>query len=105
MDTYSAIVTAAVEAGKNAVVKIDGFKTEKNKTLPAGSGSGFIFSSDGYIFTNAHVVQQSEKLRVTLIDGRETDGTLIGKDADSDLAVIKIYENNLSVLKLGESND
>ncbi len=105
MDSYSTIVTAAVEAAKNAVVKIDGVKTEKNKTVPAGSGSGFIFSSDGYIFTNAHVVQPSEKLKVTLIDGRETDGIVIGKDADSDLAVVKIYEHNLSVSKLGESND
>lgn len=105
MDSYSSIVTAAVEAAKNAVVKIDGFKTEKNKTVPAGSGSGFIFSSDGYIFTNAHVVQQSEKLKVSLIDGRETEGIVIGKDADSDLAVLKIYEHNLSVSKLGESGD
>jgi S1-C subfamily serine protease len=105
MDSYSTIVTAAVEAAKNAVVKIDSFKTEKNKTVPAGSGSGFIFSSDGYIFTNAHVIQGAEKIKVALIDGRETEGVLIGKDADSDLAVLKIYEHNLSVSKLGESND
>jgi len=105
MDSYSAIVTAAVESAKNAVVKIDGFKTEKNKVVPAGSGSGFIFSSDGYIFTNAHVVAGAEKIKVVLIDGRETEGVVIGRDADSDLAVLKIYEHNLSVSKLGESND
>src|SRR6185369_8488082 len=105
MDAYSSIVTAAVESAKNAVVKIDAFKTEKNKMVPAGSGSGFIFSSDGYIFTNAHVIQQAEKIKVALIDGRETEGVVIGKDADSDLAVLKIYEHNLSVSKLGESND
>src|SRR4051812_48463242 len=105
MDAYSAIVTAAVKTAKNAVVKIDGFKTDKNKTVTTGSGSGFIFSSDGYIFTNAHVIQQAEKINVTLIDGRETEGVLIGKDADSDLAVLKIYEHNLSVAKLGESKD
>jgi S1-C subfamily serine protease len=105
MDAYSTIVTAAVEAAKNAVVKIDSLKTEKDKTTPAGSGSGFIFSSDGYIFTNAHVIQQASKIKVALIDGRETEGVVIGKDADSDLAVIKVYEHNLTVSKLGESND
>jgi len=105
MDSYSTIVTAAVEAAKNAVVKIDCAKNEKGKIIPSGSGSGFIFSSDGYIFTNYHVIQQGEKIRVTLIDGRETDAELIGKDPDSDLAVLKIYEHNLSTAKLGESSD
>src|SRR5436190_6704605 len=105
MDAYSNIVTAAVEAAKNSVVKIDCFKKEKDKTIPSGSGSGFIFSSDGYIFTNCHVIQQAEKIRVSLIDGRETDAEMIGKDADSDLAVLKIYEHNLSTAKLGEATD
>jgi S1-C subfamily serine protease len=105
MDAYSNIVTAAVDAAKNAVVKIDCFRNEKSKIILSGSGSGFIFSSDGYIFTNCHVIQQAEKIRVALIDGRETDAELIGKDADSDLAVLKIYEHNLSSAKLGESSD
>jgi S1-C subfamily serine protease len=105
MDAYSNIVTAAVEAAKNSVIKIDCLKTERGKMVPAGSGSGFIFSSDGYIFTNCHVIEHAEKIRVTLIDGRETDAEMIGKDADSDLAVLKIYENNLSSSKLGDSSD
>jgi S1-C subfamily serine protease len=105
MDAYSNIVTTAVEAAKNSVVKIDCFRNEKGKTVPSGSGSGFIFSSDGYIFTNCHVIQQAEKIRVSLIDGRETDAEMIGKDADSDLAVLKIYEHNLSTAKLGEATD
>jgi S1-C subfamily serine protease len=105
MDSYSTIVTAAVEAAKNAVVKIDGFKMEKGKSIPAGSGSGFIFSSDGYIFTNCHVIMQAEKIRVVLIDGRETEAEVIGKDADSDLAVLKIYEHNLTTARLGDSSD
>jgi S1-C subfamily serine protease len=105
MDAYSTIVTTAVDAAKNAVVKIDCFKNEKGKTIPSGSGSGFIFSSDGYIFTNCHVIQQAEKISVSLIDGRETSAEVIGKDADSDLAVLKIYEHNLSISKLGDSSD
>jgi S1-C subfamily serine protease len=105
MDAYSTIVTGAVEAAKNAVVKIDCFNTKNEKSVEAGSGSGFIFSSDGYIFTNFHVIQQAGKIRVTLIDGRETDAEVIGKDADSDLAVLKIYETSLSSAKLGDSSD
>ena len=105
MDSISDIVVNAVESSKNAVVKIDCFKNEKGKTVPSGSGSGFIFSSDGYIFTNYHVIQNAERITVTLIDGRETHGEIIGKDSDSDLAVIKIYEPNIAVARLGDSSD
>jgi len=104
MDVISDIIVNAVERSKNAVVKIDSFKKEKDKTILSGSGSGFIFSSDGYIFTNYHVIQNAERIVVTLIDGRETLGEIVGKDSDSDLAVIKIYEPNLAVSKLGDSS-
>src|SRR5215470_4280887 len=102
MDTISDIIVTAVENSKNAVVKIDCFKTDKGKTIKGGSGSGFIFSSDGYIFTNYHVIQNAEKIIVTLIDGRETHGEIVGTDSDSDLAVIKIYETNIAVSRLGD---
>ena len=105
MDAYSNTIIQALESSKNPVVKIDCFKKENGKVVPSGSGSGFIFSSDGYIFTNSHVIQHAESIRVTLIDGRETEGLLTGKDPDSDLAVLKIYENHLSVSRLGDSSD
>jgi len=105
MDSISEVIINAVDNSKNAVVKIDCFKSDGSKSTASGSGSGFIFSSDGYIFTNAHVIQQAEKIKVQLIDGRETHADIIGRDADSDLAVIKIYEHNLSVSKLGESSN
>lgn len=104
MDSISEVIVNAVDKSKNAVVKIDCFRDQNGKSISSGSGSGFIFSSDGYIFTNAHVVQQAEKIKVQLIDGRETQAEMIGRDADSDLAVIKIYEHNLSVSKLGDSS-
>ena len=103
MDSISDVIINAVDHSKNAVVKIDCYA--HGKATATGSGSGFIFSSDGYIFTNAHVIQQAEKIKVQLIDGRETQAEIIGKDSDSDLAVIKIYEHNLSVSKLGESSN
>jgi S1-C subfamily serine protease len=105
MDSYSSLIISAVEKSQNAVVRIDCFRTENNKQVQSGSGSGFIFSSDGYLFTNAHVIQNAQTIRIHLIDGRETEGVLIGADADQDLAVLKIYEHNLAVSKFGESSD
>lgn len=105
MDAYSSIIISAVEKSQNAVVRIECYKIENQKQVQTGSGSGFIFSSDGYLFTNAHVIQNAQMIRIHLIDGRETEGVLIGSDADHDLAVLKIYEHNLAVSKLGESSD
>jgi S1-C subfamily serine protease len=105
MDAYSKIVTEAVGLIKNAVVKIDIFKTQRGKSVPAGSGSGFIFSSDGLIFTNSHVVKGAEKIRVTLLDGSEEDAFLVGDDPDTDLAVLKTYASGFSVARMGDSDN
>ena len=104
MDTFSSMIIEAVEKTKNAVVKIDVFKTDKGKLRPAGSGSGFIFSSDGYIFTNCHVVDGAEKIMVGLLNENEIEATLIGKDPDTDIAILKIYTQGYSVAKLGNSS-
>ncbi len=105
MDAISDIIINAVEIVKNAVVKISVFKKQRVRLAPAGEGSGFIFSSDGYIFTNSHVVNGAEKIKVTLLNGSEEDGHLIGQDPDTDIAVIKIYSTGFSVAKLGNSDD
>jgi S1-C subfamily serine protease len=104
MDSFSELVINAVEKTKNAVVKIDTFKNQDKKLRPSGSGSGFIISSDGYIFSNSHVVTGADKLKVTLLDGREEEGFLIGTDQDTDFAVIKIYSTGYDVAKLGNSD-
>jgi S1-C subfamily serine protease len=104
MDAYSSIIISAVEKIKNAVVKIDVFKKGKDgKPQRAGSGSGFIFSSDGFVFTNAHVVEGAEKIMVSLLNENEIEGFLIGKDPDTDLAILKIYSEGYSVAKLGDA--
>jgi S1-C subfamily serine protease len=104
MDAYSNIIISAVEKTKNAVVKIDVFKKDKDgKLKPAGSGSGFIFSSDGLIFTNSHVVEGAEKIMVSLLNENEIEGVLIGKDPDTDLAILKIYSEGYTVAKLGDA--
>ncbi len=71
--------------------------------IPArGEGSGFIVSSDGYILTNAHVVKGADDVVVKLIDKRTFTAKVVGADARTDVAVIKITANNLPVVKLGD---
>lgn len=105
MDVFSKMIIEAVAKVKNAVVKIDVFKTIKGKLSKAGSGSGFVFSSDGLIFTNCHVVDGAEKIMISLLNENEIEATLIGKDPDTDLAILKIYSSGYSVAQLGEVVD
>jgi S1-C subfamily serine protease len=98
-------VINSVNRIKNAVVKIDILKKQNNKLTPAGSGSGFIFSSDGFIFTNSHVVKGATKIVVTLLDGTAEEAYLVGDDPDTDIAVIKIYASGYSIARLGDSEN
>ncbi|MBO4993106.1 MAG: trypsin-like peptidase domain-containing protein, partial [Alistipes sp.] len=68
-------------------------------------GSGVIISADGYIVTNNHVIEDATKLKVKLNDGRTFDAKLIGTDPTTDVALIKIEEENLPTLAFGNSND
>jgi serine protease Do len=67
-----------------------------------GSGSGFIVSPDGYILTNAHVVENADEVRVRLTDRREFQAKVIGRDRRTDVAVIKIDAKNLPVVRIGD---
>lgn len=69
-----------------------------------GQGSGFIISNDGYILTNNHIVKDSDRILVTLANGKEYVASVVGQDPSSDLAVIKIEEKNLPSLTLGNSD-
>jgi serine protease Do len=70
-----------------------------------GLGSGFIVSADGLVLTNAHVVKDASEVSVKLTDKREYKAKVVGSDAQSDIAVLKIDASNLPVVKLGNSND
>ena len=70
-----------------------------------GAGSGVIISPDGYIVTNNHVVQDASKIEIVLNDKRSYEGTVVGTDPSTDLAVVKIKETNLPFLNYGNSDD
>ena len=77
----------------------------EQEDLLQGMGSGFIISSQGYILTNAHVVEGAKSLSVTLSDGEEIDAELVGIDEISDVAVVKINKAGIKPLKLGNSDN
>lgn len=77
--------------------------TRPNERVERGTGSGFIVSDDGQIFTNAHVVAGADQVSVTLKDGRTFAGKVLGSDPLTDVAVIKIEADNLPVVQLGDS--
>jgi len=79
---------------------------EFRRTIPQkGTGSGFIINQEGYILTNEHVVHKADKIKVTLSDGREFTGKVIGSDMSSDMAIVKIQADHLPTVTLGNSDE
>src|SRR6266851_7722986 len=106
LDAYSTAVTGAAERVGPAVVRIDieheGGRAARS-AFGGGLGSGFIFASDGQILTNAHVVDQARRIRVTLADGRTFDAGLVGADSEVDVAILRIGADHLPVAELGRA--
>ena len=82
-----------------------GFRGPQGTVPMRGEGSGFIVSPDGYILTNAHVVDHASVVNVRLTDRREFKAKVVGVDKDSDVALIKIAADHLPVVKIGNSRD
>ena len=95
LDPYSRAVIEAVDAVSPAVVNLD---------TADGAASGFIFTPDGFILTNSHVVADAESLTATLADGRQFEAHLVGADPETDLAVVRISGDDLVAAPLGDSS-
>jgi len=104
LDAYSHAVIDAVEHASPAVVHIQVQGDAPSGRPATGSGSGFVITPDGYIVTNSHVAGRSKALRVSLPDGRECEGELVGDDPDSDIAVVKIGASPLGYTRFADSN-
>jgi S1-C subfamily serine protease len=103
IDAYSRIVIEATNKVSPSVVQITSTRGQGHSARDGGAGSGFLISSEGFIVTNSHVVSGTHELLVNLPDGSSSQAEVKGDDPSTDIAVIRIYGNNLPFARFGDS--
>lgn len=107
LDAYSRAVIETVKKVGPSVVSIEVSHASADqrgqRRTRGGAGSGFIFTPDGFILTNSHVVHKAKEIAVVLADGQRHKAELIGDDPETDLAVIRIHASGLVAAELGDS--
>jgi len=107
LDAYSQAVVGAYNQVAASVVNVETERSDqprrRGQESQRAGGSGFIFTPDGYIFTNSHVIAGATGIHVTLADGRKVEARLVGEDPHTDLAVLQIWAPHLAPAKLGDS--
>jgi S1-C subfamily serine protease len=102
LDPYSDVVTHAFDMVGPSVVHVQCLSAEGR---PLGQGSGVIFTPDGYVLTNQHVVSRAARIVASLTDGREVEASFVGGDPATDIAVLRLAANGLPHAELGCSAD
>ncbi|MBI3409308.1 MAG: trypsin-like peptidase domain-containing protein [Planctomycetes bacterium] len=103
LDAYSRVVVRVAEKLRPAVVNLRASRDSAGRSATGGSVSGIMFTPDGFLLTNAHVVGGQERLRIRTSSGRELPGRVVGADPWTDLAVVQAEANNLPHAELGDS--
>jgi S1-C subfamily serine protease len=109
LDAYSATISGTVRHTAQAVAHIHVIKksrhprTGKTVEMP-GSGSGFVISTDGFMVTNHHVIENASSIKASFADGLDLIASLVGTDPSTDIAVLKVYKEELKPLQFANSD-
>ena len=113
LDAYSRVVVDAVERVGPAVAHLEvwtadapsrGRRGRSSAEIPSGTGSGFVFTPDGFMLTNSHVIERATRIRATFADGTAYDAHVVGNDPGTDLAVLRVHATSVIAAPLGDSS-